>query len=324
MLPLMRSDLSIINSIIELKDFVTFKDTTERLASAVSGLRIGNNWKRHKLDTLQSLMGAGADGFLQEKFNLIPLFSDIVKVYLAMRSYKKRLAVLLQDEGKTVTRHWKHCWPEFPDVFEEGGGTPPLIRLPLYNRFWWPPDLHYSSNRRVRYSLTEFHAQVRLTYEFSDLQREFASSLALLDVIGIDLNPVIIWNAIPWSFVVDWVVGVNRWLSDKRIGNMDPKIRVLRYMYSFKRKREITCKVTVTQSGVPVQSILLPSVTETAYHRQSVVPDASLLTTSGISSMEYLLGTSLVVSKRSNHRRVNKLRRIIRDRLRAIASRKKR
>lgn len=35
----------------------------------------------------------------------------------------------------------------------------------------------------------------------------------LLDTLGVELNPRIIWEAIPFSFVVDWFFGVGRWLE---------------------------------------------------------------------------------------------------------------
>jgi hypothetical protein len=164
-----------------------------------------------------------------------------------------------------------------------------------------------SNSTRVTNGSAHFHAELQYNYYYYRYQVEHAQILALMDHLGLNLNPAIIWNAIPWSFVIDWLVGVSQWLSTQRLGNMDPKINIMQYLWSVTYQRDIyvTSKITsplyYVGTGIPdasTESITHPVVSETAYRRVSGLPTVSLLTTSGLSPTEFSLGAALVVSRR--------------------------
>ena len=126
-----------------------------------------------------------------------------------------------------------------------------------------------------------------------------------LDALGANLNPAIIWNAIPWSFVVDWVINVSQWLSTQRVGFMDPKINILRYLWSVKRVRSIIVQRKAfapdyidgpyKQVSGPVP---LPTVRESAYCRVVGLPSEHSILTSGLNANEFSLAAALVISRR--------------------------
>jgi len=164
-----------------------------------------------------------------------------------------------------------------------------------------------AATRRVKSLPTVFHAQVRYTYEYNEFQRKHASGLALLDSLGVKLDATIIWNAIPWSFVVDWFIGVGRWLSDNAsLGGMDPSVRILRYCYSVNRVREIHAGVNLWESRGGYNnrsSVAFPVITESAYTRQVVKPSKVWLTTSGLSPTEFSLGVALLLTRKRKPKR---------------------
>jgi hypothetical protein len=161
--------------------------------------------------------------------------------------------------------------------------------------------------RQVSYDASAFHAEIEYNYNYTQYQTEHARLLGLLDYFGVNLNPQIIWNAIPWSFVVDWVFSVGRFLDRFKVSNMEPKINIRRYLWSIKRKRT----VVTTRYTIPIESWWHPPlklshhrtvpasvVEETAYRRQVGLPGSSLIESSGVSLKEFTLGAALVLSRR--------------------------
>jgi hypothetical protein len=127
--------------------------------------------------------------------------------------------------------------------------------------------------------------------------------LSHLDYLGINLNPAIIWNAIPWSFVVDWVAGVGPYLDQLRVENMAPQINIRRALWSVSRKRVITVSKGTRVSNPTYHTLLtrnrLPAVTQTAYRRQLFMPSISSIQSSGLTPKEFSLGAALVIAQRA-------------------------
>jgi len=304
-LPNLKKEVSLVNSVIELKDFLSLKESIHRILEAVKLLKKFKGLAR--TSTIRELLGAASDGFLQWEFNFAPLFSDIAGIYHAINDSTKRIDAKMSQAGKPLVRHFTTEYEEFADSEEE---SPELSRLCWLNpdNVWGTPIRSEAtkSSRYVHYEPTRFHAQVLYVYRYDELQQLFAHQFARLDSLGINLNASIIWNAIPWSFVIDWVVGVSRFLNDHRIDLMEPEIRILRYSYSVRRRRYIHLK-SFNRCTYPTAGegrvTALPVVTETSYQRICELPTASLLQTSGISPKEFILGAALVLSRRKRTRR---------------------
>jgi hypothetical protein len=64
-----------------------------------------------------------------------------------------------------------------------------------------------------------------------------------LDALGVRLDPGILWNAIPFSFVVDWVVDVSGFLSSFARDNYPINVTLLDFCHSFKwvKEAEVEC-----------------------------------------------------------------------------------
>jgi hypothetical protein len=298
MLPLIKSELSIVNSIIELKDFKSLPKT------------IANIWQVAKviprsLKSLRSLLRGGADGYLQAKFNILPLLSDIAGIRSALSRTERRINDFITRSGRVQKRHYNRPLMEFKPTVDTAPGAILTEVLSSY-----PLASSYTYERFVTPSPTIFHAEIEYNYNYTRYQVEHARILALLDALGANLNPAIIWNAIPWSFVVDWVINVSQWLSTQRVGFMDPKINILRYLWSVKRVRSIIVQRKAfapdyidgpyKQVSGPVP---LPTVRESAYCRVVGLPSEHSILMSGLNANEFSLAAALVISrKRPKHK----------------------
>jgi hypothetical protein len=296
MLPSMKSELSSVNSLIELKDFVSLPQLIRELG------------RYSFLLTYQSIREAvrlGAGATLQWKFNIRPLISDIAGIFRALSSLERRINDLLTRAGTPQRKHFAYEWQEFPPTVTETSQG-----YYVFAQYQLPTSYYLNTFRTRRVANTpksQFHAEIEYNFNFTQYQIEHARILGLLDAFGVNLNPAIIWNAIPWSFVVDWVIGVSRWLDNFKVENMKPVINIRRYLWSIKRERVVhLTRIADTATGaygfpaLPSQraEAPMPSVREVAYRRFTGVPDTSSLITSGLSSEEFSLGADLVLARR--------------------------
>lgn len=310
MLPRVRAELSGINSLIELKDFSHFPATLSRIAHGCDHLaRLQFKVLRESASRLgwRGLLKQSAGDFLEWKFNVAPFISDVKAVMHSLETCKARIFRLLKAQAVPQHRHYSRSFREFPYLTDETQVKTVFI----------DPDILSTSVRRVsRTDESKFHAEVEYLYVYSAFQVEFAQLLGLLDMVGVNLNPATIWRAIPYTWLIDFVVHVGRWLDRLKLRNMDPTLRVDRYLWSILRRRRTDC-LLVRQSNYPPNanvfvpgSTVMPTVQETSYGRFTTLPDMTSFTTSEVTSDEFTLASALAISR---------MRRTARSRIRAAS-----
>jgi hypothetical protein len=302
MLPYVKAQLSLLNTVVELKDFKSLPKTLNSMASFAVRRR----------ETLRQTLRAASDGYLQAKFNILPLLSDISGIRTALLRTERRINDLVTRSGRVQRRHFAFNWYEHTDTTTTNQAT--QSNPAFFSAFFAP--LSSSSGpfgvtvkltRYVSYIPSVFHAEIEYNYNYTQYQLVHAQALGLLDALGVNLNPAIIWNAIPWSFVIDWVVNVSSFLNKWRESNMAPTINIRRYLWSVKRERTIlVTKQVLDPSGtypIAKRSIIpLPVVHQTAYRRGVGLPTSGSVVLSGLNLNEFSLGAALVLSRRRRHR----------------------
>jgi hypothetical protein len=259
-----------------------------------------------KSQSLRQLLQATADGYLQAKFNFLPLWSDIVGIHSAISKSLKRLGVQVNSGGRPLTSHFNVKLKEFDQPDDDIIDSDWLFN---YLKGWYGgfPNSQVSFRRSIVYSETSFHAQVQYNANYSAFQLAHAQGLTLLDQLGVNLNPQIIWNAIPWSFVVDWIANVGEYLSRFTLENMEPTINIMQYLWSVRRERKISVEATFdgvlgTEAPYPPNAGYLvhkyPAIVEVAYSRQVGLPDASSFLTSGLNLNEFSLAAALAITRK--------------------------
>jgi len=98
----------------------------------------------------------------------------------------------------------------------------------------------------------------------------------LLTVAGVELNPGIIWDAIPFSFVVDWFSNVGDFLEQYRHKALELPINVLLTYLQYKEQVTVTSWTNffsdVNQTVKPGQTAATWSE-QTFFHRLPMKPD---------------------------------------------------
>lgn len=313
MLPIIKSELSVMNSAYELKDFTTLPKTwaaIKKLGAMTDRLvtRTGELIRLQSRATLSDYARVVSDSYLQTKFNFEPLISDISGIYTALSSVEKRISDFITRQGRVQTKHYSFRFTEFTNSSEI---SPAYFAVEPYKA---NPFSTCKVSRLVDYDPSGFHCQIQYNYNYTELQVAHARLLSLLDSLGIQLNPAIIWNGIRWTFLIDWFVGVSQFLSTFKYEAMKPKINMLKFCWSIRRARRITCHISNVGSFyaypgvVNGQQTTLPVVTQTAYRRSVKLPTASSIQTSGLNSTEFTLGAALVYTNRRHPRNKRKSR----------------
>lgn len=303
MLPIVKDELSVVNSVLELKDFKSLPATLTKAYRFLS--KIPSKRRREK-ETLRQALGGASDGYLQLKFNILPLLSDISGVHAALSRTQRRINDLVSRSGRIRTSHFTTSFTEYNDTTEEADGMFPWrLGSPGGHPATPTMDIYVVPKRYVAYQPTIFHAQMRYNYNYTAYQVQNAELLGLLDAFGVNLNPSIIWNAIPWSFAVDWLVGIGRWLDQFKKTNLEPKINILGYLWSVKRERRI--QLSLKQASAygyslnATASVPQSPVWETSYRRDLESVTANSVKLSGLNANEFSLGAALVFARRRPH-----------------------
>jgi hypothetical protein len=313
MLPRIRAELSGVNSLIELTDFLHFPAALARMSNVI-GKSLSGEFRHlrslyNNYGTLGNMAKELGGNFLQWKFFIQPFISDVQSVMKALQGTHDRILRLLRASEKGQLRHYSRVFNEFDKV------DPTVFAGTIFHG----PDLtRIEVNRTVSMAPSEFHAEIDYTYSYSQFQVEFAQLLGLLDAFGVNLNPATIWRAIPFSFVVDWFVNVGRWLDRLKLRNMEPVINIRRYCWSIKRSRRIDCRISRFSANYPPSgaafapnlSTYLPSLYETSFGRWTTMPDRTSIESSSLDSEEFKLGTALLLSRRRVRSRSNARSRI--------------
>jgi len=305
MMPGIKAGLSSINTLIELKDFKSLPKTLTHLGDFVDNLskipwvnlRVA---ARQAKITMRQLFHGTASGYLEARFNVLSFLGDLTGLQKVLIEHQHRLAELVARQGLVQKRHFTVNLDEFSKPGTDTAG-PLLFFAPCGAPGQYVASRCYGT-RNVALDQSVFHVEITYNYLLPEISAELAQLGGLLDGLGIYLNPRIIWNAIPFTFLVDWVVNVGKFLENFSHRNLEPKVNILHYCWSIKRRRSVFVSKTITNTDSTqpefgnVQTIPCRTIRETAYRRQAGLPAPSLLQTSGLSATEVSLGAALLIT----------------------------
>lgn len=186
-----KNDVSIVNFIWELKDF---KELIPNLSKA----------RRNPKKFLKAAKEGGKvkavnNTFLQYNFNWAPFIGDLQKMTQTVDRISKRLDFLRKTRNKPVRLHYgnKDIWKN-PNIGVDNRVTP-----------WAHEYVGYYLNGYQ----ADYHASCILIQDLDGLDDAWSNWKAGLASLGVT-NPLkIVWNAIPFSFLLDWVWPVSNWLD---------------------------------------------------------------------------------------------------------------
>ena len=196
--------ITFIRESVELKGLMLhimrYKKTLKRLISA---FRYDHGAQKgyHLKDAIRII----ANEHLTWAFGFLPLISDINKVLKILANHEKTLREIVTGAQKTYRYGFQNIKSKFtlpadPGIIGtfRGAGKP------------WKATYQWSIEPEWKGYYTYFiRAPLRVT-------RPYGGFLVLLDTLGVHPDPQIVWDAIPFSFVLDWILDIGETLHKNR------------------------------------------------------------------------------------------------------------
>jgi hypothetical protein len=291
MLPSMVQEVSAVNFLLELKDFrdVVRSSRTGLLAE----LRKFKRFLRGE-DDLRPL-SLLSNLTLFNSFAVQPFISDVSKIYKGLFTLRERIRELESRQGTRQTRHYRRTLEGYTE-------TPEFLRQYIPATWYKSPQTHgirFDSYREYLVVPT-YHATVRYTYRLDHVDGIGALD-AVLDTLGVRLDPSIIWNAIPFTFIIDWFVNVSSFLERFATDNVGMQVVVDDFCSSVKAHVQYTekCHHYINPyGGNPLQrgeETIYGQSEALVYERRIARPSIlSALRTSGFNGREAVLSAALL------------------------------
>lgn len=285
LLPKVNDGLSLINTILELKDLRRMFSVQTLNKQLV---KRGLPKRRRKRDATTADI---AGDYLNYNFGWAPFVGDLTASLGALSGMSQRLKYLEKHANRVLRRSVSF------DLYDYVVPTSVVNWEDCKLGFWCKSTRFNSFSVPPRYSAT-------LVYSYkipNGVSSIFQKLRGYLDAFGVRPDLSVIWNAVPFSFVVDWFVDVGGFLRQFTPNDLGMEISVHDYSQSVKYVRSTQTEFTThwTKFGPEKGSLeFAGSIDEGYYERNRDIPSMFSLSTGQFDMMKASLGGALVVSSR--------------------------
>lgn len=222
------------SELVEGLCYNAFLNATEQIPSDVSIPNFLYELREAKelIPKIDGFLHTISGGYLNLQFGWLPMLQDIRNFLGAADAVRRRIAVLKSMYNKVTDLHFG----------DEDFYHPPISTPPSKNSrdvsITIPADLSHPG-RIPEYSFmdsysADFHCKLKVFSTVSGLDEVDSFLKAMLTSLGFMNAPRVLWNAMPWSWLIEWFVKCGR-LLDKFDNQPFPgSISVLESGYSIK------------------------------------------------------------------------------------------
>jgi hypothetical protein len=340
MIPSLNEGSSLINFLIELKDLKSWTRGGSAIArikgrrldargrytgsrnedEAIGDLpysdlfyRLPGGRKKMLKDIIKRLTGA----HLEASFGVVPFFKDLVGMVNELGTLALRIDDLKRHANQRQVRHYRRRLPDL-------SGNPTVRdweQLTSGTKAWVSPYAsdHPTGRPSIRYKMQRrwilrpvYHATMRFNYSLPSMGEMEEQIWTTLDSLGVRLDPSILWNAIPYSFIVDWIADVSGFLQTFARDNFPIETRITDFCHSlaYHYEAQITANYD-HQSSTTVAPYMAywPSYKTTAetgalysrsvksYKRVRYSPDIHAIAIKRVKLRQAALSGSLIINK---------------------------
>ena len=233
-----------------------------------------------------------SNNFLAFEFGVKPFISDIKAMVEMSDAVDKRLKHLLDTAGKSVDLRFDR---ELDLITEEH-----IIRINVEDPNYNSSSDNFNGLRLRRTSAkVKFHCGAKLFQDLQGLSDSMSKLKALAASGGFNHPARVIWNAIPYSFVVDWFFSIGKILDSISIQPFGGEYRISDVGWSLKREATYIGTQVMANGQFVDGNATLGTVRVKDYVRQPGFPATSLLLTDGqLSPKQLVLGLAMLEQKR--------------------------
>jgi hypothetical protein len=260
MKPSLSSGFSLTNFLLELRDLKQLFKLVDKSKTVIKNI---------------------GSGYLNYQFGWKLLIADLEVMINRLWGWQRTLEDYLSKQGVPMVRHYAKTLAE-EDVEE------------LVSSYTSPWSNELGETYCKAHIKSVYHATMRFTYSVPDVERELSKVKAFLEIWGLNISSSVVWEAIPFSFVVDWFLGVGDYLASTRDRYLESKVKVIDYCTSIKTT-EVGCFEFILR-GVPQGS---SAYTASYYKRTRELPNYDgfgLSLTDRFGTKQCLLSAALLVA----------------------------
>lgn len=222
MYPKLKGESNLLNFIYELRELKTLIPSTKNIAAAIAAVQ----------SSITQFLSLGSKVFsesvLNLNFGILPLIADIEALSSSLKLFKLKLYEFRKRAGTIQRRNYKQSiivdsQTAGPKKFP-GGEEYTVVQDNILCNF--TATLYYT------YSIENLPS----LKEMPDLSKSVEYK-TFLKYMGLRTGalPEAFWNALPFSFLIDYVVKIGNWLGQLDLGALDITLTPVQYCYSIKR-----------------------------------------------------------------------------------------
>jgi len=279
------TDVSLANFIFELKDL---KASAAHYAKAVTPPNFKLKGKKYAGLRLTDLPGWANATFLDASFNLLPMVQDLQKMTQVYDRVASRIAFLRANRAKPIQQHFTNLsfWMDNPDIGQisnSGAFDPPWnawyqFGTPTASAYMGRGPEYVQNHGFTQFVCANarsiFNSTWTLYQDLEGLDDAWAQLRGLIAGLGFNNPAKIVWNAIPFSFVLDWFEPFGKVLDRFAVQPFKGVWNVYDVSYSIKRTylfleslcyrpdknppwiSEVEMELYDRKLGIPIESIL--------------------------------------------------------------------
>lgn len=240
----------------------------------------------------KSLTKTASNNFLAFEFGVKPFINDIKAILAISESVDKRISHLLKTQGKESRLSFDRKFD-----YEEPYSFFRNMQNPYFNNVD-DPGLNGVKFKRLS-GRGNFHIGGTLKQDLTGLTDSMAKMKALAASGGFTHPARVIWNAIPYSFVIDWFFHVGKLLDSLSIQPFGGEYTVSEVGYSIKFEATYQAIQWMSVGHTILGNPLLGTVRVKSYKRVAGFPMSSLfLTDAALSPKQLVLAIAMLEQKR--------------------------
>lgn len=193
-------------------------------------------WKK-KVSTVKNVAGA----HLNYNFGWKPFLSDIRAMIGVITGVLDKVEAFKRAANQTMRSH-----SSLPSTSTYKSGS---FTYATSHTCYWSGTV----SRTKKFELVYRPRPFQVTREYELMLR------AYLDALGFELNPRIIWDALPFTFVLDWFFGIGSWLERHKYDTLELPFLYVDSNVCFKEILQVESRLKLVDSAANPTSFFTPS-----------------------------------------------------------------
>lgn len=251
-------------------------------------------------DKLNAFRKAGSE-YLNVTFGWLPFISDLTEILEAVVNSERIISQFVRDSGRIVRR--KRRYPpevEYFPVFVRSNNQLDFPVAGLRDAVSTDSTKRYGTLTSRQWTRTKYSFSAAYTY-YLDTGGEFFSDLKRFEqlankLLGTRLTPEVLWELVPFSWLIDWMSSTGIYISNYSSFNGDEL--VLKYGYVMRQKenwRQTVLTGISFDSGNP--GIITETLSSIRKSRVKSTPYGFGLNTEAFSARQWAILAALGLTK---------------------------